>query len=283
MDRVAELVRELEPETTPPSVEAQARQREILLRSMTPHDPAVTTPRNWRARRTGWLVALAGAAAVAVGLALWVPGPSPSGRTRLHPSGTTSAVLAAVKVALAGTSDDVEKVQSTLSGATLSATSWVDLATGACRVDTSLNDQPSLTIFDERGSAIVVDYAKKEWWTRRTAGVTCEPLTPRTIAHELAAGRYAVTGHATVDGQPSLKLVATTTSSGLHPVTKLTTLWVNATTYLPIQSTSTGHLTEQKVFTWLPATATNTAVLAVTLPAGFQKVAAPPTEVQPIP
>jgi hypothetical protein len=59
-------------------------------------------------------------------------------------------------------------------------------------------------------------------------------------------------------------------------VTKLTTLWVDATTYLPIQSTSTGHVTDKTVFVWLPATASNQAVLKIAVPAGFQHIGTPP-------
>jgi hypothetical protein len=55
---------------------------------------------------------------------------------------------------------------------------------------------------------------------------------------------------------------------------------VNAATYLPIQSTSNGHLPEQTTFTWLPATPTNAATLNITIPAGFRQVASPTPERQ---
>lgn len=282
MDRILELVHHLEPETAPPSAEVEARQREALLRSMGPAGGAPTRSRRRRPRHGGWFVALAGAAAVAVVVAMLVPGSSPSPRPPALAPGT-SAVLTAITAALADTNHDIEEVQSTVSGAPPSATSWVDLANGACRTDTSLNGQRFSTLFDEHGRVVSVDYGKKEWWTLGSQGITCEPLTPRTIEDALTSGQYTVAGHTTIDGQPSLKLVSRTTSSGLHPMTKLTTLWVNATTYLPIQSTSTAHLTEQTIFAWLPATAANTAILDITVPPGFQQVAPPPRQVRPSP
>ncbi|HUA96253.1 MAG TPA: hypothetical protein VMB82_12105, partial [Acidimicrobiales bacterium] len=93
--------------------------------------------------------------------------------------------------------------------------------------------------------------------------------------HDVSTGHYTVTGRGLVHGQASLKLVSTSTATGSHEGAKSTTLWVNATNYLPIRSTSTGHLTEQTVFTWFPATARNTAILEVAVPNGFQHVAAP--------
>lgn len=283
MDPVVELVLQLEPDTAPPSVDLQARQREALLRSMAQAGHTRTPSRHWRPRHSGWFVALAGAAAAAVVVTILVPGSSPSRRPPA-PAPATSAVLAAITTALTETSADIEQVQSTVSGAPLSTTSWVDLASGSCRTDTSVNGQLSLTLFDESGNAVIIDYGKKEWWTRGTEGVTCEPLlTPQIIEHALTTGQYTVAGHAVLDGQPSLKLVSTATSSGLHPMAKLAILWVNATTYLPIQSSSTGHLTEQTVFTWVPATATNTARLHIAVPAGFRQVAPPATHVKLLP
>jgi hypothetical protein len=279
MDRIAELVHQLEPETGPPPPEVQARQREALLASMVQADGAGPRPPRWRPRSGSWLVAIAGAAAVAVVVATVLPGPSSPSRPSSHPPAggpATSAVLTAVTRALTGASGDVEEVRTTAS--VLSATSWVDLATGACRADTSVNGRPALTVFDEHGKAVIIDYGHRQWWARGSGGVTCQPLTPRRIEAALATGRYRLAGHATIQGQQSLELASTTTSSGPHPMPKLTTLWVNATTYLPVQSTSTGHVGERTLFTWLPATAASTAALKIAVPVGFQWVPAPPVQ-----
>lgn len=284
MDRIVELVRQLEPETAPPPADVRARQRAALLGSVVSVDERPAHPRRRRPPHRGWFVAIAGAAAAAVAGALLVAGSHSPSRTSSKPPAVapgTSAVLTAVTRALAGTGHDVEEVQSTVPGSPLATTAWVDLASGACRTDVSLNGQRISTLFDENGSAVSIDYGKRQWWTEGSRGVTCAPLTPQAIEQGMATGRYTVAGHTTLDGQPAIELVSTATSTGPHPVAMTTTLWVNATTYLPIQSTSTEHLTEHTVFTWLPATAANTSVLEVTEPPGFQQVAAPPPQVRP--
>jgi hypothetical protein len=274
MDRIADLVQQLEPEAPLPSEDVRTRQRDALLRSMALSDEEHTRSRWRRFRHKGWFVAVAGAAAATVVAAILVPRSSPSP----PPSIATSAVLTAITRTLAHTGNDIEEVQSSVPGTPVSATSWVDLSTGACRADTSLNGQPSLTIFVEEGNAVFINHDLREWWSRGTEGVVCEPLTPQTIEHDLAVGHYSVEGRAILEAQASLKLVSMSASTGPHPVTQLTTLWVNAATYLPIQSTSNGHLAEQTIFTWLPATRSNTRILNIAVPAGFRQIAPPPPE-----
>ena len=284
MDRLAQLVGQLEPETAPPSPDAQSRQRATLFQSMETADQARPGPARWRPRRGGWLLAIAGAAAATVIGVTVLPGWLSAPRTSSHPPGVapgTAAVLTAVTRALAGTSGDIEEVHSTVSVAGLDSTAWVDLATGACRADTAVGDQPTLTVYVTDGRAVIIDYPNRQWWSRNSGGVTCDPLTPQTIEQDLAGGRYSLAGHGIIGGRPALRLVSTAATSGLHPVTKPTTLWVDASTYLPIQSTSTGHVTDTTVFAWLPATAANQAVLKIAVPPGFRHVAAPPPSIRP--
>lgn len=282
MERLVELVGQLEPETAPPPPDAQARQRAALFDAMESEDRARPRPGRSRPRRGGWFLAIAGAAAAAViGVAVvpdWLSAPHPPGVTP-----GTSAVLTAVTRALAGTGGQIEEVRSTVSLAGLDSTAWVDLATGACRTDTAVGGTPTLTVFVENGQAVIIDHATRQWWSRSSEGVTCAPLTPQTIAQDVASGRYSLAGHGIIDGRRALRLVSTTATSGLHPVTKLTTLWVDATTYLPIQSTSAGHVTDNTVFVWLPATERNRAVLKIAVPAGFRHIGAPPPSRLPAP
>lgn len=277
MDRIADLVHHLEPEAPLPSEDVRARQRDALLRSVALADEGRTRSRRWRFRHKGWILAGTGAAAAVVVAAVLVNRSSPSSPP---PSVATSAVLTAITHTLANVGNDIEEVQSSVPRTPLSTTSWVDLSTGACRRDTSLNGHPSLTIFVEQGNAVFINHDLREWWSRSTEGVSCEPLTPEGIEHGLAAGHYVVDGHVILDGQASLRLVSTSATTGPHPVTQLATLWVNAATYLPIQSTSNGHLPEQTTFTWLSATPTNAATLNITVPAGFRQVAPPAPERQ---
>ena len=285
MERLDELVGQLEPDTAPPPSGAQARQRAALFQSMEAADRARPGPARWRPRRGRWFLAIAGAAAAAV-IGVVVPSWLSSPRTSSHPPGVapgTAAVLTAVTRALAGTSDDVEEVRSTVSVVQLDSTAWVDIATGACRTDTSVGGKPTLTVFVENCQAVIIDHANRQWWSRDSEGVTCAPLTPQTIEQDVASGRYSLAGHGIIDGRRALRLVSTTATSGLHPVTKLTTLWVDATTYLPIQSTSAGHVTDNTVFVWLPATVSNRAVLKIAVPAGFRHIEAPPPSRLPAP
>jgi hypothetical protein len=276
MDRIADLVQQLEPETPLPSEDVRARQRDSFLRSMALADEGRTHSRRGRFRHKGWFLAIAGAVAAVVVAAVLVPRSSPSP----SPSVATSAVLTAITRTLAKTSNDIEEVQSSVPGTPLSTISWVDLSTGACRTDTSLNGEPSLTIFVEQGKAVFINHDLREWWSRSTEGVACEPLTPQVIEHDLASGHYRVDGHPALDAQASLKLVSKSATTGPHQVTQLTTLWVNAATYLPIQSTSAGHLPEQTVFTWLPATPSHTGILKIAIPAGVRQIAPPAPERQ---
>jgi hypothetical protein len=278
MDRIADLVQQLEPETPLPSQDVRARQRDALLRSMVLGDEERKRSRSWGSRHRNWFVAIVGAAAAVVVAAILVPRFSPSPPS----SPSSSVVLTAITRTLANTGNDIEEVQSSIPGTPLSTTSWVDLSTGACRTDTLLNGQPSLSIFVERGNAVVINHDLREWWSRSTDGVACEPLTPQVIAHDLAVGHYTVDGNAIFDGQASLKLVSMSTSTGPHPATQLNTLWVNAATYLPIQSTSNGHLTERTIFSWLPRTPSNAAVLNVMVPTGFRQIAPPPPQRQSV-
>ena len=88
MDRIADLVQQLEPETPLPSEDVRARQRDALLRSMAVADEGRTRSRLRRSRHKGWFLAIAGAAAAVVVAAILVPRsspyPPPSAATRLH-------------------------------------------------------------------------------------------------------------------------------------------------------------------------------------------------------
>ena len=197
MDRIVELVGQLEPETGPPPPDIQARQRAALFDALESEDRARPRPGRSRPRRGGWFLAIAGAAAAAaIGVAMvpgWLSAPHPSP----HPPGVapgTSAVLTAVTKALAGTGGDIEEVRSTVSVVGLDSTAWVDLTTGACRTDTSVGGKPTLTVFVENGQAVIIDHANRQWWSRDSEGVTCAPLTPQTIEQDVASGRYSLAG-----------------------------------------------------------------------------------------
>jgi hypothetical protein len=140
-------------------------------------------------------------------------------------------------------------------------------------------------VFDERiavgnGSltTTVVNYASHTWWTTQSArpatgpgSASCMPgggirlsggynAWPDFIRAQLACGAYTVAGKQAVGGVDALKITA---SSG-H-----LTLWVNASTYLPMRLEDGGLQTD---FQWLPPTPANLAMLNMTVPAGIHQV-----------
>ncbi len=299
MDRISELIRQLEPETAPPDPEVQARQRAALVRSGAELAARSATGRGARrGRRRGPLghpgrwAAAAGVAAAGVLAALVVGGAggpsspetpaSPATPAAGRPGGDAPAVLTALTRALQGTGGDVEETQSTVAVAGLTHTAWTDLGSGACRMDTSAGGKLVLRLFVEGGRAVFVDYANHQWWTESTGGLTCAPLTPQAIERAVSTGHDTIGGQGVVGGHRALELVSTSTG-GSPPVAKTTILWVDASTYLPIQETTTGHASEQTTFTWMAPSAATAALFRVQVPAGFTQVGPPAHQTRPAP
>jgi hypothetical protein len=82
------------------------------------------------------------------------------------------------------------------------------------------------------------------------------------IESGLRCGAFHVAGHQRVDGIDTIKL------TGIYDGSPLFTLWVDASTYLPVQLT--GHK-EEVQFRWLPPTQANLAQLTGTIPPGFHR------------
>lgn len=143
-------------------------------------------------------------------------------------------------------------------------------------------------VFDERitirnGSLVttVVNYTSHTWWTTqsgrpaaRPGSASCMPgggirlnggrnAWPDFISAQLACGAYTVAGRQAVGGVDALKITA---SSGNL------TLWVNPTTYLPMQLEAGGLQTD---FQWLSPTPAGLAMLNMPVPAGFHRVPPP--------
>jgi hypothetical protein len=72
-----------------------------------------------------------------------------------------------------------------------------------------------------------------------------------------------------LNGRAVIKL---TIREGGHGTVQVTTLWVDAVTYLPLRTVSEGGgYTYEVESTYLPPTAANLAKLNVTIPAGFTR------------
>jgi hypothetical protein len=235
---------------------------------------------------------LASSAAVVTGIALIASGvftSSPERPSAVHhhaatatttPHFTTAYVLTAAETKLADTSNDVLEVQSDVGGG-VTATTWMNSATGQFKTLSVVNGQPAeATFLDNDKSAsnqvVTIDYTDREWWSVTSQSMTMSPETPQDIANELSAGAYTLVGPTQVNGENTLEL--TSTRGGAT-----NDLWVDAATYLPVKfvsgvGTSTG---ESSAYTWTPAAQIDTSIFNVSIPSGFQQLTTPPSGLQP--
>ena len=143
---------------------------------------------------------------------------------------------------------------------------------------------------DVAGQRIAVDFSNQTWQSSRPSCVALTPgaetsefLDPKThqltsnISTIVADELLRVVGYPTVDGQPTVELKADA------PGAPTLDLWVNASTYLPVQLVSTGPVgdpnsvdsTTVDHFSFLGPTQSNLANLQVTVPPGFKETVSP--------
>jgi hypothetical protein len=138
-----------------------------------------------------------------------------------------------------------------------------------------MNGQPATTTGEYTG----VDGETHTWWHLSSTRMT-RPLpaqTAQSVRADLAAGAYTPEGHATIDGHDTLVLRRGIGNSAAD------TIWVDATTFLPVRSefataASTTLMTTDYEF--LPPTEANLALLAPVVPPGYPKVDGPPVDTQ---
>ena len=82
------------------------------------------------------------------------------------------------------------------------------------------------------------------------------------IESGLRCGAFQVAGHQPVDGIDAIEL------TGIVGGRPAFTLWVDASTYLPVQMTADKEVMQ---FRWLPPTQANLAQLTGTIPPGFHR------------
>jgi hypothetical protein len=214
-----------------------------------------------RLGRAALLFAAGGATALALLLA--VPG------TTLP---SAAEVLTHARAAVADTTHDiVELHQARPDGAT--STGWLDIATGASYGD-SFAPTPD-GIVETRswvlanGQEVNVDLREKWWW--ETPVGTVHILVgnmPSTIAGQLRNGTYSVVGQSVVGGVSTLEL-----SQTIQPG-ETETLWVDASTYLPVKAvfSDSSGTTSTETYAWEPANSTTEAVFTVKIPSGLTQV-----------
>jgi hypothetical protein len=124
----------------------------------------------------------------------------------------------------------------------------------------------SVEISTRSMEVIDVEYGNHTWSDTTESGETLTSNGPAALRQEIENGKIGSITATELDGQRVLKV---TIREKQGP---LVTTWVDPSTYLPLQTTSTGagtHLTVQSEY--LPPTPANLAKLNVTIPAGFKR------------
>lgn len=273
----------------------QLRQGMERVPARVPADLVRAAHRRYRRRRTAVAAIAATGAAIAIGAAAAAVGLSGPAAPGVQ---TTAYVVNRVTQALDATSpDSIVFVWLTVTppNADMPPTEVWAGSDGHWRVkrftqaghpvtDTETYDTPSTYLIFQ------VDYTNRTWWRwvgpgdvtpgQEPAHWTCNqgaPITYTTSARDmtdeirtaLSCGRLKDAGTGQVDGVSAIKL--TGTAGGVA-----TTIWVNASTYLPVRITTTWPAYVQQEDTqWLPPTAANLAKLAPPIPAGFKHVPRP--------
>jgi hypothetical protein len=125
------------------------------------------------------------------------------------------------------------------------------------------------------GTDLVVNHFRHVWGVWHGQFVLGFPLDAAGIRAEIANGQFTVVGPAVLNGQQAIELkINVPPSNEAPPHTTAATLWVDATTYLPMQQYVRMSNGEQDVqgYTFLPPTAENLGRLRPVIPAGYQQV-----------
>ena len=103
--------------------------------------------------------------------------------------------------------------------------------------------------------------------------VSCQTFgpTPQQIMQNINAAVFNITGHPTLNGQPTIEITA------YYPNTKGSyRLFVDPKTFLPLQSINSVNTAPfTTTYTYLPAIPANMALLEVPIPSGFRHVPQP--------
>jgi hypothetical protein len=132
------------------------------------------------------------------------------------------------------------------------------------------------TVVAAIGQIIDVEYGNRTWSDQKHhALLESDPASPQAILAEIKNGQWAYLGTTTVDGHKAIELDWKDTYATSY-------LWVDAGTYLPLRELDTilvggpGKMittVDRTVYTMLPATPANMALLTVPIPRGFTRTA----------
>jgi hypothetical protein len=147
-------------------------------------------------------------------------------------------------------------------------------------------EHTSMSTTQGPGSAKIVgvDYPSRTWATFTTTVPLVDlTVSPALIRSEIASGNFTVDGTVKLNGRDAVKLGWT---QKLGPTkyspTAVTTLWVDATTYVPLRTATTATITLQATVTrtlfsntatyqMIPATTASLKALTPPVPAGFTR------------
>jgi hypothetical protein len=145
--------------------------------------------------------------------------------------------------------------------------------------DEALEHLSMSTTQGPRSAKIVgVDYQTRTWATFTTSTVLVSlTMSPALIHAQIASGNFTVDGTVKLDGHDAVKLHWT---QNLGPAAAFrTTMWVDATTYVPLRlvnvRTVGPHIsfTTTIGFAMIPATGASMKALTPPVPAGFTRAA----------
>jgi hypothetical protein len=136
---------------------------------------------------------------------------------------------------------------------------------------TSNLDQGGLQL---SGTVIWVDHRSHVWGQDHSKFILGFTLDAAGIRAEIANGQFTVIGRTELHGQQAIELkINVPPNNAAPPHTTAARLWVNATTYLPMQEYQRMSNGQQNVtdYIFLPPTAKNLAKLRPAIPAGYAR------------
>jgi hypothetical protein len=124
------------------------------------------------------------------------------------------------------------------------------------------------------GTVMAVNHFRHVWSECQSTFILGFTLDPAGIRAELANGQFTVIGPTELDGQQAIELqINVPPNNEAPPHIVAERMWVNATTYLPMQEYTRWSNGQQSVgdFVFLPPTPANLAKLRPVIPAGYTR------------
>lgn len=247
-------------------------------------------------------VAIIAALAVQAGGTLVVPRKSLASPRRAVPSplpGVPPAefVLTAAQNALANVVSDVEEVTVTATGGTPTQNGghlvvWSDESTHQQRWDSyTASGTLRQSVLDTPRGETIADYPDAEWWQwvpppgapATHPGPSVAPYgTPQTVFQGLQGGTLALASPQPelVAGQETLHLRSTAPDPAQLSVSY--DVWVNASSYLPVQSQTVysrpPNFMNTRTFSWEAATPGSLSIFDLEIPSTFRQVSTIPDD-----